>query len=61
VKYAIVTFLAVASTAMTAAIAQDGLGHGPPDMTVVTIPTLLPAPTTAAPTVSVPKVSQLAR
>ena len=34
-KFAIATALIIASTASTAALAQDGAGHGPPKMSSV--------------------------
>lgn len=50
-RYAIVTFLVIASTATTLAVAQDGNAHGPPKASIT-------PPTTSAPTVLVSKAFQ---
>jgi hypothetical protein len=56
-KYAIVAFLVMASTATSVTVAQDGSGQGPPKKSVVivnplpipTSPTRAPVPTTSQP------------
>ena len=50
-RYAIVTLLVIASTAATVALAQDGLGHGPPKASII-----VTQPTPAAPGVSLTRV-----
>jgi hypothetical protein len=57
-KYAIVAFLVIASTATSVTVAQDGAGQGPPKKSVVIInPVPIPSPTTApVPTTSQPKL-----
>ena len=49
-RYAIVTFLVLVSTATTLAVAQDGNAHGPPKTSII-----LTQPTTSAPTVVLSK------
>jgi len=47
-KYAVITLLLLGSTGATVAVAQDGSGHGPPTVPIVTTPTTqptMPAPT----------------
>ena len=57
-KYAIVTFLVIASSAATLTVAQDGGGQGPPKPKSVVIVNPLPIPTspTTVPTTSQPKL-----
>ncbi len=57
-KYAIVTFLVIASSAATVTVAQDGSGQGPPKPKSVVIinPLQIPTSPTTAP---VPTTSQL--
>jgi len=44
-RFAIVTLLAITSTATTVAIAQDGSGHGPPShKTPIIVVPQIPAP-----------------
>ena len=50
-RYAIATLLVIASTATTLAVAQDGIGHGPPKASIIAT-----QPTPAAPTVSLSRV-----
>ena len=45
-KYTIVTLLLMTSVT-TAAVAQDGTGHGPPKLPVIVMPQPVPVPTTA--------------
>lgn len=51
-KRAVVTFLIIASTATTLAVAQDGTGHGPPSKPIIVTP--VPTPSTVG-TVLSPK------
>ena len=48
-KYAIVAFLVIASTAASVTVAQDGSGQGPPkkSVVIVTPPLTATSPTTA--------------
>jgi len=57
-KRTMVTFLVLAATTTTLAIAQDGSGHGPPDVSPIIVMPTLPLPTPGAPTGSVSKVVQ---
>jgi len=57
-RRAIVTFLVFAAATTTVAVAQDGSGHVDEDDIALTMPTLLPAPTPAAPAGPVQKLSQ---
>ena len=57
-KYAIVTFLVIASSAATVIVAQDGGGQGPPKPKSVVIINPLPLPTSPT-TAPVPTTSQL--
>ena len=50
-RYAIVTLFVIASTATTLAVAQDGLGHGPPKASVIATQS-----TAAAPAISLSRV-----
>jgi hypothetical protein len=58
-KYAIVAFLVIASTATSVTVAQDGGAQGPPKKSVVFVSSL-PTPTSPArapaPTTSQPKL-----
>ncbi len=55
-KYAIVAFLVIASTATSITVAQDGMGQGPPKKSVVFVN---PPPTPTSPTTAlVPATSQ---
>jgi hypothetical protein len=56
-KRTIVTFLVLAATTTTLAVAQDGIGHGPPSSPVIVVPQL-PLPSPGLPTGSAPKVLQ---
>ena len=56
-KYAIVTFLVIASSAATVTVAQDGGGQGPPKPKSVVIINPLPIPTSPT-TAPVPTTSQ---
>jgi hypothetical protein len=53
-KYAIVTFLVLASAITTVAVAQDGSGHGPPRTLII----IVPQPTTPPPTKALAKLFQ---
>ena len=46
-KYAIVSFLVIASAAATLAVAQDGVGHGPPKASIM-VAHATPAPSTVS-------------
>ena len=50
-RSAMVALLVVASSFAPVAFAQDGGGHGPPDVIIV-LPVPVPAPTTSTPTAS---------
>ena len=52
-RYAIVTLFVIASTATTLAVAQDGLGHGPPKAS-----NIVTRPTSSAPAVLLSKAFQ---
>jgi hypothetical protein len=52
-----VTLLAMASMLTTAAIAQDGNGHGPPHAPVIVVPRM-PVPMPTSPTGTVQKFFQ---
>ncbi len=54
-KFAIATLLVIASTASTAALAQDGAGHGPPKVQSVVF---VVQPTNGAPTETLTKLFQ---
>ena len=58
-KYTIVTLLLMTSVT-TAAVAQDGSGHGPPNLPlpVIVMPQPVPVPTTASPTRPLSKLFQ---
>jgi hypothetical protein len=55
-KRVFVIFLALASTAATLAVAQDGNGNGPPDAARVVVK--LPLPSRIPGSTSTPKLSQ---
>ena len=54
-RYAMATLLAMTSTLGTVAIAQDGGGHGPPDIIII-LPQPIPVPTPSSPTAPVAKL-----
>jgi len=56
-KYTIVTLLLMTSVT-TAAVAQDGTGHGPPNSPVIVMPQPVAVPTTASPTKPLSKFFQ---
>jgi len=58
-RLTIVTLLAMVSTGGTAAIAQDGNGHGPPMAPIIVVPQI-PMPTTGLPTGPIQKFFQRA-
>ena len=56
-KYTIVTLLLMTSVT-TAAVAQDGTGHGPPHSPIIVMPQPVSVPTTASPTKPLSKFFQ---
>ena len=55
-RFASVTLLAMTSILTTAAIAQDGNGHGPPKAPIIAIPQMpVPMPIPTSPTGTVQK------
>jgi hypothetical protein len=57
-KSALVTFIVLAATNTTFAVAQDGSGSGPPKKSTIVIPSALPAPTPTSPSVPMPRLSE---
>jgi hypothetical protein len=56
-KYTIVTLLLMTAVT-TAAVAQDGNGHGPPASPIIVMPQPVPAPTTTPSTGTLSKLFQ---
>ncbi len=60
-KRAIAAFFVLAATTTTAAVAQDGTGHGPPKLPIIIGPQPLPVPIPTTPTGHAPKLLQPSR